>query len=135
MNIVPFKAAHLELLDPRPGPAMLALARYHEEAGPAWSGFQGERLMGCMGGTIEGDEMTCWAALSVGWQRRCLETTRLARRFLKDVRERYGVQRVSACVQDGVPGADGWLRIMGFRYERDVSGWLGTPLLFRKYAL
>jgi hypothetical protein len=117
MEVVAFHPAHLaEITPPAATPEQLDwLCRYYHPLGPAWSGVDAGRIVGCGGIAIDGDTGRAWAILSHPVRAICVH--RLAARVLDPVCEELGLRRLEASALVNWPSACHWLERLGFRFE------------------
>lgn len=121
MNIVRFQSEHLKMLALQDaqeylkplveradyGPALML-------SGPAFSAFEGERLLGC-GGVVEFGKHRAevWALLSTDIGPHMRQITRAVNGWLSIA----PYQRVEANVATGFEAGKRWIRLLGFQAE------------------
>ena len=121
MRIVPFGPDHLRGLDPPLSEEAILLTAEAVAAGPAWTGVDDGRVVGCGGLMPIGDETHAWLLLSRGSRRPLAGATFFIRRQLRQEKP-----PVVAHVQADLAGfdrMDRWLRLLGF--QTDAEGQLG----------
>jgi hypothetical protein len=124
MNVVEFRPEHLPLLIAAGGEAyagvreLMAVPGYGATlaaSGPAWSGFDGDLIVGCGGIATEHPGCgTAWTLLNpMASGRRMLAVDRVARRVLASCPTR----RIQAHADLSFSPAMRWLKLLGFEFE------------------
>jgi hypothetical protein len=115
MRLVPFEPDHLRGIVP---PAMPLediefFRNRYRPCGPAWSGIDGGKVLGCAGIVCVGDTGTVWAILS--HPVRTMAVHRAVRETLDRTCRELALRRVKACALLEWDGACRWLERLGFR--------------------
>lgn len=132
LRIRPFEAGDIGRIEPRAAARreMLALgdtaarAAMCAEAGPAFTGFAGDRPVFCAGavelwpGVAEG-----WALVSPLVERRRVSFHRAILGLLARHQPAWRCHRLQATVRQGEPAAARWLSRLGFVYEGRMAGY------------
>ncbi|MBL8675508.1 MAG: hypothetical protein JNL07_11510 [Rhodospirillales bacterium] len=132
LRIRPFEAGDVERIEPRAAARreLLALgdtaarAAMCAEAGPAFTGFCGDRLVFCAGaielwpGVAEG-----WALVSPLVERRRVAFHRAILGLLSRHQPAWRCHRLQATVRQGEAAAARWLSRLGFVYEGRMAGY------------
>ena len=127
MELVPFRPEHLAGIEP---PAMTpeqlaCFRRRYRPRGPAWTGIEAGRVLGC-GGIIVNDGVgTGWVVLSRPVN--AVAVHRAVLRALRDASRTGDLQRIEAATLTAWPAGCRWLERLGFRLER-IEG------EYRRYA-
>lgn len=126
-----FHPAHAADLRLRPGaalalaglPPLAQLARAYHAAGPAWTVLDGDTPVAC-GGAVRFwpgvGECWCWAGAGV--DRVGLAFARLAGRAVQRLFREHGFHRLQAHVREDDPGAQRFIRHLGFALEGRCPG-------------
>lgn len=95
------------------------MAAHQLTAGPAFSAWEGERLVGCAGvGLLWPGVGHAWMVLPEAINGHGLWLTRAVARILGDIERAYGLHRLEATCLTDSPRNQKWLEVMGFHVEQ-----------------
>ncbi len=117
MDIIPFEFKHLaDIAPPVMEPWQLErFATAHTLPGPAFSGIEVGRVLGCAGIVILGSSGIAWACLSDSLRKRPMVLHRAVKRGIEKIIEEHGLKRLEAsCIEDFESAAH-WLKRLGFK--------------------
>jgi hypothetical protein len=130
-RLVPFRAAHVQSLELRPGARALlerldaldVLAARYEAAGPAWTLFSQGRAVAC-GGAVRfwpgvGE---CWCWLSEAARQCPVVVARRVRAAVAELRDLHGFTRLQAHVRAEDEQAGRFASFVGLIYEGACPG-------------
>jgi hypothetical protein len=115
MELVPFQPEHLAGIDPpamTPGQLEFFCHRYRAR-GPAWTGLEAGRVVGCGGVVVTGEVGTAWAI--IGRPAPAVAIHRAALWALEKARTDAALRRIEASARTDWERAGRWLRRLGFR--------------------
>lgn len=131
LRIEPFKPEHIEAIQGREsvekkwygvGATPAVMAHFCEEEQPAWTAFDGEKILGCAG------VYAFWQGVGEAWVFLNGELTdhhkiwfhKTVRERLWHVIEQYGFRRVQCKVEKGFAMGIKWIEMLGFKAESEM---------------
>lgn len=136
MDIIPFDPRHLARLDPPSlsgGEAAILSARALP-LGPAFTGIEDGRVLGCAGVIVRGRTGHAWASLSDEIRRRPVLLHRAVARGLETIIAEAGLEQVEATCHVKFQRAQRWLERLGFRRVGVCPFYLGTTETYYRYV-
>lgn len=127
ISVRQFQAGDVRLIDPQS--EIIGLAEFYQNAGPAYTAFDGGKAICAAGLCIFGKTAYGWAVISDAARAKPFFLHRTVVRLLTLELDRYQIEHVIMLAENSIPRANEWLSKMGFlpthtatRYEmrRDV---------------
>lgn len=128
MRILPFQPGYLKFLDPPLPVQMVGYGRELAELGPAWAGWEDDRLLGVTGirPAAVPDTGEAWAFFSVMTRRERFDIAMAFARRIEEEVTGAGFRRIVATVQEGMPLAERWMAHLRFARRELLPNYLGT---------
>lgn len=144
LDIRPFQPADLARLEPQRQQArevvsigdwrvMVAAAA---ECGPAWTGWNGDQVMGCAGIALRWQgRASVWCMLADGIPKTAWIGIHRAVRDRLAAMQPQGIVRIEAETMCGFTAGERWLRLLGFEFEGRMRRYGPGGEDFGRYAL
>ena len=144
MRIIAFEPKHLEILNPRSfeGKEMFLLGDVQERAkeylryGPAFTGIEGEQIIGCVGLVVLWPGVAeAWAVSTPLWPSKAKSVHKAITHGLKELSATLGLWRIQTAIHSEHVVSLRWLLRMGFNEEGYMSGYGPDGATYLRLAL
>lgn len=128
MEIVPFEPRHLLDIEPPviTQDELRVIEKSYRQLGPAFTGVEAGRAIGCAGVVIDGKNGRVWAVLSDSIRGKPFALHRAVKSGLELIVEQHGIERLEATCLAQFVTAQRWLERLGFRLA-DNGATFGGP--------